>query len=312
MAAPLNLTGNKISLTYDRLVHIPDETDGTLYDGLGVKVSILEVDHAANLGSGGFKISIGTGQDWGIQKWTDGSSNNGLNFWTYNNSNNGILYLNDSGQVTMGYGGSGIVPISGYNLYVRDGVYIGNSGVDGNIKVPSPQTLYLYSDKVRAFKRSIDYPSGQNWDINYALDGHLVALFPVIQDTWSTRYFSTGPSAIPVNIWNGQVLFVNPVTYDRMIRFEGGMYWAGDDGATKVTVTFYSGVSSGDFKIGSIQLRIINDSNNNDVYYHHLDYGWMDTILPAGYSVWVTLEENIYFCNYNYQLNAFEKGKLGL
>ena len=135
MALP-NLTGNYVSLTYDRLLTVDTSplisgvvvSPGIVQDGLGVKLTKISLDHTADPGNGGIFIinTVNTGFGiMGMQLSEDDNGSDGINFWIPGSTNN-LLWVGATGKVTMGYtSGLGIPnPVfeSGYTLYVNGGV----------------------------------------------------------------------------------------------------------------------------------------------------------------------------------------------
>jgi hypothetical protein len=143
-----DLTGKFIANTYQKLLQVDNDNGSNgntanfvagggvastenydLLNGSGEKVPYMVVNHEGN-GDGGFFIKNGsTNSDvMGIQFKTFNNSK-GLNFWTPLESN-ANLFLKNTGSLWVGYKNSTsdiTTDTSGYNLYVKDGIRVGNS-----------------------------------------------------------------------------------------------------------------------------------------------------------------------------------------
>lgn len=121
-----------------------------LLNGLGQTMPGFVIDTTGN-GNGGLMFkdtNSDPGGLWSIQTYETSINEGGLNFWRPSgapNSGNAKLFLKNTGSVWVGYQGSGnpVIPtdITGYSLYVKDGIYV--TGSTPSIRMDNNSSQFL-------------------------------------------------------------------------------------------------------------------------------------------------------------------------
>lgn len=148
-----NLTGTFIANTYQKILQVDtnygatgissyNQTDNittskyTVLNGLGQIQKGLTIDSAGDSNAGLF-IKDNSNRLMGIQ-YQDAVDGEGLNFWTPG-SINANLFLKNTGSVWVGYTSGSNIPVtsdvSGYSLYVKNGVQVGENATGNNGRI---------------------------------------------------------------------------------------------------------------------------------------------------------------------------------
>ena len=262
-----NLTNTFIANTYQKLLQY-DNINGSvgttavfsmadaissskynLLNGLGQTMPGFVIDTTGN-GDGGlmFKDSnsdpgisippLSLGGLWSIQTFETSNSEAGLNFWRpsgVTNAANAKLFLKNTGSVWVGYQDSvnptPVIPtdITGYSLYVKDGIYV--TGSTPRIRMDNNSSQFLVRQNgTNGFSPRVDFPIhfltvnfGQTNNSPENLDANL---------------------NIPVSDWNVAVI---------------GTDWGNEGGGSPIVYTYINGST------WWVRADVIGDDDNDTV-----------------------------------------------